>query len=72
MYEKYDVKTFQFSDRIVKLMNNYKITIAIKFPQYVKREAVTDFDWRNYRDILDMNINIEFLGDFYVEPAWST
>lgn len=44
MYEKYDVKTFQFSDRIVKLMNNYKITIAIKFPQYVKREAVTDFD----------------------------
>ena len=44
MYEKYDVKTFQFSDRIVKLMNNYKITIATKFPQYVKREAVTDFD----------------------------
>ena len=53
-------------------MNNYKITIAKKFTQYVKREAVIDFDWRNYRDILDMNINIEFLGDFYVEPAWST
>lgn len=44
MYEKYDVKTFQFSYRIVKLMNNYKITIAKKFTQYVKREAVIDFD----------------------------